>query len=155
MFDEIRRVCDGGRSTFPDKDFTITVSTYAALDKYKLKNELSAIYNRDDFINANSAIAILQLFYNNDLTESFSESMKLLRILCTIPMTSVESERCFSTLKRIKTFLRNTMSQDRLNALCVLSIEKKIIQTIPDFNKKVIEHFASEKCRRIDLMYKK
>lgn len=52
----------------------------------------------------------------------------------------------------IKTFLRNAMSQD---ALSVLSIEKIIIQTIPDFNKKVIKHFASEKCRRIDLMYKK
>lgn len=52
-----------------------------------------------------------------------------------------------------KALTRNTMSQDRLNALSVLSIEKKCIQTIPDFNKKVIEHFALEKCRRIDLLF--
>lgn len=69
-------------------------------------------------------------------------------------MTSVESERCFSTLKKIKSFLRNTMTQDRLNALSVLSIEKKFIHLMPDFNKKVIEHFASNKERRIDLKYK-
>lgn len=142
------------RATFPEEDFKTTVSTYAFLEKNKLKNELCTIYNRDDFINANSAIAILQFIYNNDLLEPFSETTKLLKIICTIPMTSVESERCFSTLKRIKSFLRNTMTQDRLNALSVLSIEKKFIHSMPDFNKKVIEHFASNKERRIDLKYK-
>lgn len=62
-------------------------------------------------------------------------------------MTSVERERCFSTVKRIKTFLRNTISTDRLNALSVHSIEKNIYKHFfkTDFNKKVIEHFASEK----------
>lgn len=35
---------------------------------------------------------------------------------------------CFSTLKRIKPFLRNTMAQDRLNALAMLPMEKNLIQ---------------------------
>jgi hypothetical protein len=54
------------------------------------------------------------LLPNMNLSETFSEAVKLLNILCTLPMTTVESERCFSTLKRIKTFLRNTMGQSRL-----------------------------------------
>lgn len=107
------------RNTSSDNDFKTTGSTYAALNQYKLKSEFSVIYNRDDFKNANSAIAILQLFYNYLSEASLSQN------LCTIPMTSVESERCFPTLNRIKTFLRSTMSQDRLNAPSVLSIEKK------------------------------
>ena len=69
-------------------------------------------------------------------------------------MTTAESERCFSTLKRIKTFLRNTMAQDRLNALAMLSMEKNLIQNIPDFNTKVIEKFATKKNRRAKFMYK-
>lgn len=33
------------------------------------------------------------------------------------PMTTVEAERCFLTLKRVKPFLRNTLNQGRLDAL--------------------------------------
>nr|CAH7720896.1 unnamed protein product [Callosobruchus chinensis] len=46
------------------------------------------------------------------------------------------------------------MTEDRLNALAVLSIEKKFVQSIPDFD-KVIEFFSTKKARRMDFMYKK
>ncbi|KAJ8985964.1 hypothetical protein NQ317_010722 [Molorchus minor] len=36
------------------------------------------------------AIAILQLFINNNLCDTFLESVKLLNILCTLPMTTME-----------------------------------------------------------------
>ena len=64
---------------------------------------------------------------------------------------SAESERCFSTLKRIKSFLRSTMGEDRLNALAMLSIERDFIQKLPDFNDMVINLFASQKGRRCEL----
>ncbi|CAH2004091.1 unnamed protein product [Acanthoscelides obtectus] len=60
-----------------------------------------------------------------------------------------EAERNFSTLKRIKTFLRNT--QDRLTALSMLTIEKEFISTMENFNGKVIDKFAAKKERRIEL----
>lgn len=69
-------------------------------------------------------------------------------------MTTAESERSFSTLKRIKTFLRSTMCQDRLTALAMCSIEKQLIQETPNFNELVIEHFTRQKERRIDFIYK-
>ncbi|XP_060845267.1 zinc finger MYM-type protein 1-like [Rhopalosiphum padi] len=65
-----------------------------------------------------------------------------------------EAERSFSTLKRIKTFLRNSMTEDRLTALAMLSIEKRMINNIPNFNEEVINRFAEKKERRIDLTYK-
>ena len=43
--------------------------------------------------------------------------------------TTAESERCFSTLKRIKTFLRNAMAQNCLYALAMFSMKKNLIQT--------------------------
>jgi hypothetical protein len=45
------------------------------------------------------------------------------------------------------------MTEDRLNALAVLSIKKPFIRSIPDFDNKVIETFSAAKDRRIDIMY--
>lgn len=74
----------------------------------------------------------------------------LVRVSLTIAVTSTESERSFSTMKRIKTRLRATMSQDRLSDLSVLSIEKEIARAIK--NDDVIDEFAAtDKNRRIVL----
>ena len=54
--------------------------------------------------------------------EAFFELSKLCRIACTIPVTSVQSERSFSCLKLIKTHLRTTMLDERLSDLAILSI---------------------------------
>lgn len=60
-------------------------------------------------------------------------------------MTTAEAERSFSTLKRIKTFLRNSITEDRLTALAMLSIEKQMINNIPNFNEEVINRFPEKK----------
>ena len=125
------------------------------LNKSKLKTELSLIYKTPEFKDCSGAVALYQVLMENNLQDTFSETVTLLKILITTPMTTAESERCFSTLKRIKTFLRNTMSEDRLNALAMLSMEKKLVKDITDFNHRVIERFASLKQRRAKFMYKK
>ena len=52
------------------------------------------------------------------------------RILLTIPVTVASGERSFSKLKLIKSYLRSTMSQERLNELAMLSIEKAMVDKI-------------------------
>nr|CAH7757400.1 unnamed protein product [Callosobruchus chinensis] len=47
------------------------------------------------------------------------------------------------------------MTEDRLNALAVLSIEKKLVQSIPELGNKVIEIFSTKKARRTVFVYKK
>lgn len=69
-------------------------------------------------------------------------------------MTSAEAERLFSTFKRIKTFLRNSMAEERLIALAKLLIEKKMVNQIPNFSEEVIKVFTKKKYRRIDLKFK-
>ena len=88
-----------------------------------------------------------------NLQETFSVTVSLLNILTT-PMTTAEAERCFSTLKRIKTFLRNSMGQERLNALAMLSMERELVLNMRDFNEKVIDRFAALKERLAKLQYK-
>jgi len=100
-------------------------------------------------------MALLQLLMESNLADTFSETVELLKVLNTIPMTSCEAERCFSTLKRIKTFFRNAMAEERLNALAMLSIEKNLIRDSVDFNRNVIDSFANLKNRRAKFLYKK
>lgn len=107
--------------TFPESALETTVGEYPMLNKAKLKTELSLIYENPEFRVGSGAVPLYQFFIENNLQSTFTETVSLLKIIITTPMTTAESERCFSTLKRIKTLLRNTMTQDRLNALAMLS----------------------------------
>ena len=46
------------------------------------------------------------------------------------PATNASSERYFSALRRIKTYLRNTMRQERLNHLMLLYVHKDQIDLL-------------------------
>ena len=124
------------------------------LDQAKLHTELSLIYENPEFKGCCGALALYQLLMSYNLQDTFSETVALLNIIITTPMTTSEAERCFSTLKRIKTFLRNSMGQERLNALAMLSMERKLVLSMPDFNERVIDCFAALKERRSKFQYK-
>ena len=51
-----------------------------------------------------SLITLLEKLLDNNLQSSFPNTVKLLKILITTPMTSGEAERCFSALKELKHF---------------------------------------------------
>lgn len=50
----------------------------------------------------------------------FTEVLKLIILLTVVPPTSATAERSFSCLKRIKTWLRSSMTQTRLNSVALL-----------------------------------
>lgn len=67
-------------------------------------------------------------------------------LLLTMPATSASCERSFSSMRRIKTYLRSTMTGDRLSALGVLHIHRDFTIDID----QIINKFASAKCRNLD-----
>ena len=71
----------------------------------------------------------------------------ILRILCTLPVTSCECERSFSLLRRLKTYLRSTMSEERLNGLAMMAIHKNHQLNV----EHVIDIYAHKHARRIRL----
>jgi hypothetical protein len=143
------------RENFPANLVSTFASSYSPfICKEKLKNELSVIYRNDTFKDIPSVCDLFIFFMSNSFEESFSEVHKTLQIALTTPVSTAEAERCFSTLKRIKTFLRNSMGQDRLNSLAVCSVHKEEIGEIRNFNNRVIDMFASQKNRRAQLLYK-
>lgn len=53
-----------------------------------------------------------------------TEVITVLALIIVVPSTNVISERSFSALCRVKTYLRSTMGQQRLNHLLLLHVHK-------------------------------
>ena len=83
--------------------------------------------------------------------DSFPNKCIAYRILLTLPVTIASTERSFSKLKLIKSYLRSTMSQERLSGLAILSIKKKMLEELE--YKILISQFASQKARKIDFKW--
>lgn len=71
----------------------------------------------------------------------FNEVEELLNLIMMLPATNAVSERSFSTLKRIKTYLRSTIGQERLNACLILNSYKELTDSL-DVN-NIIKEFVS------------
>ena len=92
------------------------------LELLELRTELSLLKN---------VMASMEFTYPNLKTKVneyqaiLPQLMKLLQLLLVIPATSATSERSFSSLRLVKTFLRTTMNQERLNYLMMIYIHKE------------------------------
>lgn len=70
----------------------------------------------------------------------------LLEILAALPVSTCTNERCFSTLRRLKTYLRNSTGNTRLNGLALLNIHRNYTPTAED----VLNELMKKK-RRLDI----
>ena len=61
----------------------------------------------------------------SSLNVMLSEIHKLILIFLTVPITTATAERSFSALRRIKTYLRNSMTQQRLNHCLILHVHRE------------------------------
>ncbi|KAF0755249.1 52 kDa repressor of the inhibitor of the protein kinase-like [Aphis craccivora] len=87
--------------------------------------ELKLWYNSCAFKSPNLSSTITELFFNCN-PDFFPVISKLLQILITLPVTTATGERIFSSLHRLKNYLRNTTGQIRLNGLAVFNIQQDI-----------------------------
>lgn len=80
----------------------------------------------------------------------FPETFKIVSISVTVPVSSAGCERTFSCLRRLKNYMRNKMSQERLSDLAIINIEREIVKSL---NKDlIIDYFdAAHNNRRIIL----
>ena len=67
---------------------------------------------------------LLQL---NLLTDAYKSIGHAYKFLLTLPVSQVQCERSFSALKRIKSRLRSTMTEEHLEAFMLMSVEKSIL----------------------------
>ena len=65
-----------------------------------------------------------------------------LRIALTIGTSTATVERSFSSLRRIKTYLRSTMAQQRLDSLALLYIERDLSSRLWESLEQLVIEFA-------------
>ncbi|KAL9286281.1 putative HAT dimerization domain, ribonuclease H-like superfamily [Arabidopsis thaliana] len=68
------------------------------------------------------------------------------RVMLTVPVSVASAERSFSKLKLIKSYSRSTMSEERLNALAILSIERDLVGELDYIS--LMNDFAAKTARR-------
>jgi 2-oxo-4-hydroxy-4-carboxy--5-ureidoimidazoline (OHCU) decarboxylase len=56
--------------------------------------------------------------------------MKMLKLLLALPASTSTAERSFSALRRLKTYLRATMTATRLNSTSILHVHKDLANNI-------------------------
>ncbi|KAL4119484.1 hypothetical protein QTP88_012291 [Uroleucon formosanum] len=109
--------------TYSD-DFDELLQFYLDTDKQIVKAELNlwhAVLNNNGQ-HPKSGLEALRLCKK----EMFPNLHFLVQILCSLPVSTATPERTFSCLKRLKTYLRNTMTETRLNGLTMLAVHTDI-----------------------------
>lgn len=76
------------------------------------------------------------------------QAFPLLLILFTLPVSTASAERSFSTLRRLKTWLRSRMGEERLTGLALSNIHRDIPVSTDD----VINRFAKTQKRFLDFV---
>ena len=87
-----------------------------------------------------------QIIKQEKIQAAFPNVETIFRLFLCLMVTNCSGERSFSRLKRIKSDLRSTMSQERLSGLSILCIENDKLRLI-DFD-EIIDEFALRKARR-------
>ena len=76
----------------------------------------------------------------------FSTASIAYKILLTVPVIVASAKRSFSKLKLLKSYLRSTMLQERLNGLALILIKSDFLDKI-DYE-GLIDDFATKNTRR-------
>ena len=76
----------------------------------RLKNQLSVL--SDVVEGASPSLKVIQqaILSLNTTSSLFSEVLKLLKLLFVLPASTASAERSFSSLRRLKTYLRSSMT---------------------------------------------
>lgn len=82
----------------------------------------------------------------NELEYMFPNLEITIRMYLSTAVSNCSGERAFSVLKRVKSYLRTTMKEERLNALAIFSIEAELVKQL-DFN-DTINTFSYQKARK-------
>ena len=81
--------------------------------------------------------------------EYFSEVTKILKLILLMPATNATSERCFSALRRLKTWLRTTTSQQIINWCMILHVHKDRTDKLSIT--EIADEFITRNQSRIDI----
>ena len=93
------------------------------LDAANLVPQLQVLFREVRPRSLSDALKVVQVLEKPALL-MVPDAVKLLKLLLTLPASSATAERSFSALRRLKTWLRSTMTQRRLNAAAICHVHR-------------------------------
>ena len=98
------------------------LQNYTEISRDDLSLQLAMFHGRCHDVKTLSRAVSILYSVAPEVRELFSEVEKLVRLLLVCPCASAEAERSFSALRRLKTWLRSTMTQSRLNSVAICHV---------------------------------
>ncbi|KAL4148872.1 hypothetical protein QTP88_003017 [Uroleucon formosanum] len=131
----------------PNNNSFKEINKMYGFDEYNLKAE-TTILNRmyKTVHDQNNVQSKINFIASENYKAGFPTLTRLIQLFITIPTNSASCERSFSCLRRLKTYLRTTMGQSRLNSLGILQIERERSSLI-DENEVIDKFSAAAECR--------
>jgi hypothetical protein len=105
------------------------IGCYPELDKHSLDVQLRMFQNQFTYRSVQQARAHLQSMCP-EVRSLFGQVEQLVRLLLICPASSCTAERSFSALRRLKTWLRSNMTQERLNCVAVANVHQDLIDSV-------------------------
>jgi hypothetical protein len=120
----LKQAIDGKPCVITDK----LSSMYAEdIDFEQLKDQLSMVHSLLPSGHKISTAKSFAAWLRNSSSRPFLAQLEsLTKLILTLPATNASSERSFSALKRLKTYLRNSMGQKKLNQCMLLHTYKEM-----------------------------
>lgn len=140
---------------FPNEALTSFLAPYGELfNLEKLGAELETVFSSEHkfVFRSGSLQQLIERMVVDEITDILPEAFKLFVLIATIPV----GPSCASCLPRIKSLLRNTLTQDRSDAFSYVFIEKETLERLeqwPSWYDDVIERFA-QKEHPVELLYR-
>jgi hypothetical protein len=102
---------------------------YPEIDAGDLKAQLQMFRRRRTVDTVAQAVVEMRNMLP-EVQAEFPQVTTLLKLLLVSPASSAKAERSFSALRRLKTWLRSTMTDTRLNAVSVCHVHQQKLDTI-------------------------
>ncbi|XP_071729131.1 uncharacterized protein [Rutidosis leptorrhynchoides] len=140
MFDSSKliRLCE-----FYPKDFNST-------DMIEFENELEiyhqSVLNDPKFKDLNGIADLARVMVETRKNRTYPLLYRLLKLALVLPVATATVERCFSSMKIIKSNIRNRIGEEFLNACVICAVEREALVEVKD--EDVMERFNNMRLRR-------
>ena len=127
------------QSTYSDFYVNLIIYPMNKYLRYHLDSRVSSFYQYIQFVefvklqrtkSESNILKIYKELISKEITELFPNMCIIIRIYLTLMISNATGERIFSKLKLIKTYLRNSLDQDKLSNLALLFIENNIVKSL-------------------------
>ena len=116
-------------------------------DENRFQLQLEALQKYCINLNRNTCIrSVTDTLQNLKVQSHLNEVFKLTKLILVLPATNATNERTFSLLKLVKSYLRLTMKQSRLNHLILSAYKNQLDQL--DLTKTVSDFISKNDARK-------